>query len=166
MCTGYSNSPIGVEKGTKAKCLFLQEKGTLHCRCRLHVNWRIALANDPARLFLHEVWENWDALEAHASNLHTSRFRTAVNSYLEYPIERFEVQEVEQKAAVTLAVRAEIWQRLTRANPHPSLREPIYRHFDLIAGTSTREIIALELRLGLSATAITAFYEKHSRGAS
>jgi quinol monooxygenase YgiN len=53
------------------------------------------LANDPARLFLHEVWENRDALEAHASNLHASRFRTAVNSYLERPIERFEVLEVE-----------------------------------------------------------------------
>jgi quinol monooxygenase YgiN len=53
------------------------------------------LADDPARLFVHEVWESRDALEAHASNLHTSRFRTAVNSYLERPIERFEVLEVE-----------------------------------------------------------------------
>jgi quinol monooxygenase YgiN len=53
------------------------------------------LADDPAQLFLHEVWKSRDALEAHASNLHTSRFRTAVNSYLERPIERFEVLEVE-----------------------------------------------------------------------
>ena len=53
------------------------------------------LADDPARLFVHEVWESRDAFEAHASTLHTSRFRTAVNSYLERPIERFEVLEVE-----------------------------------------------------------------------
>ena len=53
------------------------------------------LAGDPAQLFLHEVWESRNALEAHASNLHISRFRAAVNSYLERPIERFEVLEVE-----------------------------------------------------------------------
>ncbi len=53
------------------------------------------LANNPARLFLHEVWESRNALEAHASNLHISRFRAAVNSYMERPIERFEVLEVE-----------------------------------------------------------------------
>jgi quinol monooxygenase YgiN len=53
------------------------------------------LADDPARLFVHEVWESRDAFEAHASTLHTSRFRAAVNSYLERPIERFEVLDID-----------------------------------------------------------------------
>lgn len=53
------------------------------------------LADNPAQLFLHEVWESRNAMEAHASNLHISRFRATVNSYLECPIERFEVIEVE-----------------------------------------------------------------------
>jgi quinol monooxygenase YgiN len=53
------------------------------------------LADDPARLFVHEVWESRNAFEANASNLHISRFRAAVNSYLERPIERFEVLEVD-----------------------------------------------------------------------
>lgn len=42
-----------------------------------------------------------------------------------------------------------------------SLPEPIYRYFDLVAGTSTGGIIALGLGLGLSATAITKFYENY-----
>jgi predicted acylesterase/phospholipase RssA len=42
-----------------------------------------------------------------------------------------------------------------------SLREPIYRYFDLIAGTSTGGIIALGLGLGLTANAITTFYENY-----
>jgi quinol monooxygenase YgiN len=71
----------------------LVHKSRLETGCLLFDVYR--LADNPARLFLHEVWETRDALEAHASNLHTSRFRTAVNSYLERPIERFEVQEVE-----------------------------------------------------------------------
>ncbi len=52
-------------------------------------------ADDPARIFLHEVWESRDAWEGHASNMHTSRFRAAVNRYLERPIEIFEVRAIE-----------------------------------------------------------------------
>jgi patatin-like phospholipase len=40
-----------------------------------------------------------------------------------------------------------------------SLAEPIYRYFDLIAGTSTGAIIALGLGIGLTAAEITQFYE-------
>lgn len=42
-----------------------------------------------------------------------------------------------------------------------SLREPIYRYFDLVAGTSTGGIIALGLGLGLTAKAITTFYKNY-----
>ncbi len=42
-----------------------------------------------------------------------------------------------------------------------SLQGPIYRYFDLIAGTSTGAIIALALGLGLTAEEITGFYRKH-----
>jgi len=42
-----------------------------------------------------------------------------------------------------------------------SLRQPIYRYFDLIAGTSTGGIIALGLGLGLSAEKIADFYKEH-----
>jgi quinol monooxygenase YgiN len=53
------------------------------------------LADDPGQLFLHEVWESRDAMEAHASNFHTSRFRAAINAYLEDPIQTFEVLEID-----------------------------------------------------------------------
>ena len=42
-----------------------------------------------------------------------------------------------------------------------SLPTPIYRYFDLIAGTSTGGIIALGLGGGLTAAEITSFYRKH-----
>jgi len=42
-----------------------------------------------------------------------------------------------------------------------SLSDPIYRYFDLIAGTSTGGIIALGLGLGLTAAEITTFYENY-----
>lgn len=42
-----------------------------------------------------------------------------------------------------------------------NLPKPIYRYFDLVAGTSTGAIIALGLGLGLTAGQITAFYEEH-----
>ena len=40
-----------------------------------------------------------------------------------------------------------------------SLSEPIYRYFDLIAGTSTGAIVALGLGMGLKAAEITQFYK-------
>jgi predicted acylesterase/phospholipase RssA len=42
-----------------------------------------------------------------------------------------------------------------------SIKSPLHRYFDLIAGTSTGGIIALGLGLGLSATRILKFYEQH-----
>ncbi len=42
-----------------------------------------------------------------------------------------------------------------------SLSEPIYRYFDLIAGTSTGAIVALGLGMGLKAAEITQFYKDH-----
>jgi len=79
--------------------LVLQEVRIVMDRSRTEVGCLLfdvyQLADDPAQLFLHEVWESRDAWEAHASNLHTSRFRAAVNSYLERPIEIFEVRGIE-----------------------------------------------------------------------
>ena len=43
------------------------------------------------------------------------------------------------------------------------LPEPLYRYFDLIAGTSTGGIIALGISLGFSAASIVQFYEKYSK---
>ena len=47
-----------------------------------------------AALYLHEVWENWNSFEAHASSFQTSRFRADVLRYLNRPIEVVQVEEI------------------------------------------------------------------------
>ena len=41
------------------------------------------------------------------------------------------------------------------------LPEPLYKYFDLIAGTSTGGIVALAIGLGFKATEIVGFYETY-----
>ncbi len=47
------------------------------------------------------------------------------------------------------------------ADIEDTLEHPIYRYFDLIAGTSTGGIMALALALGIKASEILDFYRKH-----
>jgi quinol monooxygenase YgiN len=52
------------------------------------------IAGRPSAFALHEVWEPHQAIEAHASNFHTTRFRMTVERYLASPIEVFELEEL------------------------------------------------------------------------
>lgn len=45
-------------------------------------------------IYLHEVWENWNSFEAHASSFNTSRFRAEALRYLERPIETLQFEEI------------------------------------------------------------------------
>jgi quinol monooxygenase YgiN len=54
--------------------------------------YRIAGRN--STFALHEVWEVREAMEAHARNFHTTRFRITAEKYLAHPIETFELKEL------------------------------------------------------------------------
>lgn len=49
---------------------------------------------DSAAIYLHEVWENWNSFEAHASSFNTSRFRADALRYLDRPVEILQFEEI------------------------------------------------------------------------
>lgn len=52
------------------------------------------LADNRFCFFLHAVWESPDALEAHSTSRHVTRFRATVVRYLELPIAAYQFEEV------------------------------------------------------------------------
>jgi quinol monooxygenase YgiN len=60
--------------------------------CLLFDLYRIA--SQHSRFALYEVWEIRAAMEAHARNFHTTKFRMTAEEFLAQPIEVLELEEV------------------------------------------------------------------------
>jgi quinol monooxygenase YgiN len=60
--------------------------------CLLFDAYRVAARSSV--FALHEVWVMREAMEAHARNFHTARFRMTVDKYLAHPMETLELEEL------------------------------------------------------------------------
>ena len=78
--------------------LLLEELRTLVRLSRREVGCLVfdlyRIAGRSSAFALHEVWDVREAMEAHARNFHTTRFKVGAERYLAHPIETLELEEL------------------------------------------------------------------------
>jgi quinol monooxygenase YgiN len=87
-----------LEAGEGCEQLLIEELSRLvrasrqEAGCLLFDVYRVAARS--STFALHEVWSVRAAMEAHARNFHTTRFRITVEKYLAHPMETLELEEL------------------------------------------------------------------------